>query len=134
MRFPAEQREQSKEPMAALIDVVLLLLVFLLLAGAVVPPEPFSVQPPRVHEASETLPGTETVLLGSDGRIAFGKRVVSRPEFVQVLSARVANGAPATLDVKADGRVKAGDLIDVLAEIERAGAKRVGVLVVETPP
>ena len=134
MHFPVEQRKHSKEPMAALIDVVLLLLVFLLLAGDMAPPEPFSVDPPRVREASEKRPGTETVLLGLDGRIAYGKRVVSRPEFVQVLAARVANGAPATLDVKADGRVKAGDLIDLLGEIERSGTERVRVLVVETPP
>jgi biopolymer transport protein ExbD len=119
--------------MAALIDVVLLLLIFLLLAGTVAPPEPFPLEPPRSREASGGNPQADTVLLAADGRIAYGGRVISRTELVQVLATSVASASTPAVEVEADGALGAGSLLDVLEEIERAGAERVRLLVVEEP-
>ena len=131
MQIPGERRDRSREPMAALIDVVLLLLIFLLLAGTMAPPEPFAVEPPRAREVGAEIPESEAILLAADGRLAHDARVIPPAELPEVLSAIVANASPPVLEIKADGAVGAGSLLRLLRESERAGAERVRLLVVE---
>ena len=127
------RRKASPEAgLLPMINVVFLLLIFLLISARLTPPEAISVTPP-VAEGTPA-PGDFTVLMGSDGDLAFG-RVTGHDAALAALAAAYAawcNGAAcdAALTLRADALAPAASLAALLPEVARIGFARIDLATV----
>ncbi len=123
-----ERRGKNDENMLPLINVVFLLLIFFMLTAQISTVDPFQVTPPSssggdAAEARETL-----VLLAADGRIALGDRIVDMDGLQQLIAARLEQQDSAQIKVKADARVEAALLMELMRTLQAAGVERLVLL------
>jgi biopolymer transport protein ExbD len=107
--------------MGPLIDVVFLLLIFFLLVGTAAPPEPIKVDPATSESDDGPVNGELVVLLSADGRLAFEGQELERTALARALRQRLAEGAQPTVQLKADARLSAQEVIAVLDLLRGAG-------------
>ena len=128
------RQRNSDEGIIPLINVVFLLLIFFMLAGKLSQIDPFTVTPP--DSASESPPDGSalTVLVGSDGRIAFDGKPVELEELAALLTGR--NGRDGqeakVLRLKADQQAEADRVIEVMESLRAAGIEKLSLLTTKT--
>lgn len=135
MRLPAPPRPRFDEQrLLPLINVVFLLLVFFMLAGALASPSPFPLVPPRTQSAAaaEALP--EALFVSADGRVALGAQTLAADELDAALARWHAAHAGAALQLRADARAEAVQVIDLLARLRAQGIARVQLLSAQGAP
>lgn len=125
------RQRNSDEGIIPLINVVFLLLIFFMLAGKLSQIDPFTVTPP--DSASESPPDGSalTVLVGSDGRIAFDGKPVKLEELAALLTGRDGKEA-AVLRLKADQQAEADRVIEVMESLRAAGIEKLSLLTTKT--
>lgn len=112
---------RSDEPMGPLIDVVFLLLIFFLLVGTVAPPDPIKVDPATSESDDGPVNGELAVLLSADGRLAFEGQELERTALARAVRQRLAEGAQPIVQLKADARLSAQEVIAVLDLLRGVG-------------
>lgn len=117
-------RQHSQLP---LINIVFLMLVFFLLAGTIAPVYELDVSPPTAQQkAAENRQGS-TVYVSRDGQISFHNSSMDIAALGAAVSQRP-SGAPDKLRVVVDQKTDGQLLIDIVAQLNGAGIKRVFVV------
>lgn len=127
MRFKRPSGSRDGEPtLIPLINVVFLLLVFFMLAGRLDPGERAALEPPRSDSAGDARPATLLVVIDRWGQVSLN----GEPLDDLSLAARVADavGDRHRLQIRADARLKARRLIELLDRLSAAGAEELDLL------
>ena len=133
MRLARPPRRPPAETVVALIDVVFFLLVFSLLIGRLDATAPFEVLPPEARFGSDLPGGGTTLTIAADGRLAVDGNEVPPEEAHARLVAVVQREPDRLLRINAHRDAALRHVLPLVAELERAGASNV-VLVVTPGP
>ena len=131
MKFPVEEREEEADTVLPLINVVFLLLIFFIMTGALTAVDYFNVDPPGSSSEIETSLDDTVILVGSDGRIAIDNKEVDEIDLQLTVSDKIAAASGRVFRIKADGRVDAARVVEVMELIEAVGVRRVVLLTLE---
>ena len=128
MQLPAHQHEDETDAVLPLINVVFLLLIFFIMTGALTAVDYFNVDPPTSASLTEGDLDDTVILVGSDGRLAIDNSEVDEIDLQLSVSDKLTANADAIFRIKADGRVDAARVVEVMELIEAVGVQRVLLL------
>lgn len=111
-----------------LIDVVFILLIFFMLAGELAATDPFEVEPPSSTNENEISERDLVVLIGADGTLAVGDQVIDRRVLKEAVTAQLAEEAPRSVWLKADGEADSTEVIAVMETLRAAGVERLKIV------
>ena len=131
MRFAEEEHAQEQEHILPLINVVFLLLIFFMLAGALHAVDRFDVEPPTAADFDEATDRDPTVLIAADGRLAISAEEVTEQALQQIMRDRLERSPGAVVRLKADHRVEALRIVEVMTLLKAAGVEQVLMLTLE---
>lgn len=126
----ALRRRDTDENLIPLINIVFLLLVFFMLAGSFTPPEQFEVTPPLSSSRAPVEERALEILLSADGRMAVGARTLDRLALRRLLRNRLSAQPGLRVQVKADGRLAARVVLEVMEVLRQAGVEKLRLLTV----
>ena len=130
MKIPQPaRRPRTDVDMVPMINFAFLLLIFFMLVGRFGPLDAFAVDPPRADAPPvEGEADADLLLIGKDGRIAFGRERIDRADVgTHAANWQVAHPGQA-LQVKADADADAAELVDLLAVLRDAGVGEIRLL------
>lgn len=110
-----------------LINVIFLMLIFFMLMGRITASEPLAVTPPASGSGRETDPAERVLLIDAEGRMALGERRIEAGELKEAI-APLGEAALRHLTIKADAKLKASQLRQVLDLLQDAGAEGVDLM------
>ena len=129
-RTRKKPREISLVPM---INVIFLMLIFFVIAGKIQNIDILPVDLPLSEQSSEVTLGEAIITLGLHDEILAGDDVMFTNEELRTwIEKRLADNPEARFTIKADGKMEAVKLIDVMKFIEEAGADDV-ILAAQKP-
>ena len=129
MKLSRPEKRPDPETITPLIDVVFFLLVFFMLVGRMDATSPFDVIPPLALSGADLPGGGSTLTIAIDGRYALDGAETTRPEAVEILSARVARDPEHLIRINAHAEAELRFLLPAVADLERTGTPNL-VLVV----
>ncbi len=127
---PPEQGEEL-DPILPMINVVFLLLIFFMLAGALHAVDVFEVTPPTSVSETDAMDEEGVVLVGADGQLAIKGAVVDETDLQLAVSDMLAARPEALIRLKADNRVDAVRVVEVMELLEAVGVERLILLTLE---
>lgn len=123
---PPRRVRPSDDNILPLINIVFLLLIFFMLAGVLAQRSPFALTPPTTHHAGQRTQLAHPVLsVGAHGQLALGGQPIATSALKTALADWPRNK---TLQVRADGRLKSGDLGALLQRLHNAGISKIELL------
>ena len=122
---------QMPETIIALIDVVFFLLVFFMLIGRMDATAPFEVRPATALTGADMPAGGTTLSIGASGDLALDGAAIAKGDLIPVLTARMNETPDLLIRVNAHRDAQLHKVLPLIAEIERAGAR--DVVLVVTP-
>lgn len=128
MLFPPRKQEEEPDTVLPLINVVFLLLIFFIMTGALHAVDFFNVDPPSSTSVVDGTLDDTVILVSGDGRIAIDNEEVDETDLQLTVSDKLAANAGAAFRIKADGRVDAARVVEVMELIEAVGVRRVMLL------
>ncbi len=131
MRPPFQRRRSrldTDDGVLPLINVVFLLLIFFMLAGRLSSADPFEIAPPDSVSEGEPSETPSLILVAADGRMALDGEELPLERLVERLAPATEGGEARELRVKADGRVEASVVVDLLGRLDQAGIGKVMLL------
>jgi len=131
MKLRRRDARPATETIVALIDVVFFLLIFFMLVGRMDATSPFDVIPPRTQAGADMPGGGITVTVATDGRLALDGKESERDPALADLFVRLKADPGLLVRVNAHRDARLGDVLPLVAEIERLGAGR--IIFVVTP-
>ena len=131
MQLPTPKREEDADPMLPLINVVFLLLIFFIMTGAMHAVDYFNVDPPTSSSDIQTELNELVILISSDGRVAIDQGEVDEVDLQLTVSDKLARDADTVFRIKADGRVDAARVVEIMELIEAVGVRSVVLLALE---
>ncbi|MDA1091625.1 MAG: biopolymer transporter ExbD [Proteobacteria bacterium] len=131
MQLPLQKHEEESDPILPLINVVFLLLIFFIMTGALHSVDYFNVDPPSSSSEVQASLDEMVILVGGDGRLAIDNREVDEVDLQLSISDKLAANAGAVFRIKADGRVDAARVVELMEMIEAVGVRRVMLLTLE---
>ena len=131
MQLKFEIQEEEPDSILPLINVVFLLLIFFIMTGALHAVDYFNVNPPSSSSEFQTSLDDTIILVGGDGRVAIDNKEVDEVDLQLSVSDKLAANAGAIFRIKADGRVDAARVVEVMELIEAVGVRRVMLLTLE---
>ena len=126
----ADEREEP-DTILPLINVVFLLLIFFIMTGALHAVDYFNVDPPSSSSDVQASLEDTIILVGSDGRIAVDNKEVDEVDLQLSVSDKLTANTDAIFRIKADGRVDAARVVEMMELIEAVGVRRVMLLTLE---
>ncbi len=114
-------RQDSELGLIPMINLVFLLLVFFMIAGRVLTPEHFDIQPPQADRRPASDAAAE-LMVAADGRLAFAGALVSEEMLIEQLTHRE-HDQPLTIAV--DAQFEATGLVSLLERLYAAGMTEV---------
>lgn len=126
----APPRRDEDENLIPLINIVFLLLIFFMLAGTFARPDRFEVAPPSSLSPAPAEEQQMMLLLSADGRLAVGEREVDKPELKRLIMDRLSAEPDLQVQLKADGRLMAEVLIEIMGIFRAAGVEKLMLLTV----
>ncbi len=131
MKFQFQKQEEEPDTVLPLINVVFLLLIFFIMTGALHAVDYFNVNPPSSSSEFQASLDDTIILIGSNGRIAIDNIEVDEVDLQLTVSDKMAANASAVFRIKADGRVDAIRVVEVMELIEAVGVRSVMLLTLE---
>jgi biopolymer transport protein ExbD len=131
MRLPFPEPKEEPDTVLPLINVVFLLLIFFIMTGALTAVDYFNVNPPSSSSEIQGSLDDTIILVGSDGRIAIGNKEMDGADMQLAILDRLAANSGAVVRIKADGRVDAARVVEIMELIEAVGVGRVLLLTLE---
>ncbi len=116
----------SEDNILPLINVVFLLLIFFMVSGTLIQEPPFALTPPTTEHAAPLDSQSEYLAIGADGRLAWIGEAIEPEALADRLSLRAQPDAP--LQVRADRRLEARALTELLAELRAGGVAQIQLL------
>ena len=121
MRLPQHSQRTPEENVVPLINIVFLLLIFFMIAGTLTPADPFHVDPPDAMTGEDVPDEPMQILLGPAGATAVDGEEVDSSAVVERVRAALDAHPGRELEVKADGAVESGRLLDLMEALRVAG-------------
>lgn len=115
-----------------LINVVFLLLIFFLVAGTISKIEIVPIDPPLAESGKILDEGHIVILLGRYDEVIIDDELVLMDDIIPVVSKSLENHPQKIITLKADSRVKASRLIEVMDMVRAAGGLNLS-LVTQSP-
>ncbi len=131
MKLRRVPTRQMPETIIALIDVVFFLLVFFMLIGRMDATAPFEVRPATALTGADMPAGGTTLSIGALGDLALDGAAIAKGDLIPALTARIAETPDLLIRVNAHRNAQLHKVLPLIAEIERAGAR--DVVLVVTP-
>ncbi len=131
MQLKFEKQEEEPDTILPLIHVVFLLLIFFIMTGALHAVDYFNVNPPSSSSEFQASLDDTVILVGADGRVAIDNQEVDEVDLQLSVSDKLAANSGAVFRIKADGRVDAARVVEVMELIEAVGVRRVMLLTLE---
>ena len=131
MQFQFQKQEEEPDTIVPLLNVVFLLLIFFIMTGALHAVDYFNVNPPSSSSEFHASLDNTVILISADGRIAIDNIEVDEVDLQLTVSDKMATNASAVFRIKADGRVDATRVVEVMELIEAVGVRRVMLLTLE---
>ncbi|MDF1792897.1 MAG: biopolymer transporter ExbD [Thalassobaculaceae bacterium] len=128
MRLARKRPRNEDDRILPLINVVFLLLIFFMLAGRLAATDPFRIDPPQSVSAGPVTIEDLLVQVGAEGRLALNGEEMGEMALVAAVSARVGEGTPGTVRLKADGRVEATRVVAIMELLREAGIDKLQLL------
>lgn len=124
--FERNARKPRNVNVISIIDVMLVLLIFFMLAGTMKPVDVLPVDLPVAESTAKTDQGDVVIALGRYQEIVANDELLTDGEELKGWVANFIKKNPnVSITVKADSRMRAEDLIDMMKLIEEAGGKTV---------
>ncbi|HSH43499.1 MAG TPA: biopolymer transporter ExbD [Arenicellales bacterium] len=130
---PPTEGSRTELSVVPLVNVVFLLLVFFMLVGQVSSPEPLDIDPPRSASGRQDSGDAVKVLLTRDGQIAVQSVVLPASALSERAGEILAEQPEAEFQLKADARVEAVRMIEVMESLRAAGVERLTLLTEQAP-
>lgn len=124
----ASTRSRGDPNVVPLINVVFLLLIFFILAGRLAPPERLPVELPASESRRSVEGSAAEVVLAADGRLAVAGEELARARLGEMVRGWLEARPNLEVRLKADRRVAARHVIEVLDALSGAGVERVLLL------
>lgn len=124
------RKSDDEERLIPLINIIFLMLIFFMLAGSIESSDYFTVAPPFSSHELMAEQAAQTLLVAADGRMALDGREISLPVLPQLLQEQQRTADAMRLVVKADSKLAAGRLLDIMDALKAAGLKRLVLLTV----
>lgn len=131
MQFEDPPVQEEPDSVLPLINVVFLLLIFFMMFGAIQAADFFSVEPPDSASGAEESLRSDIVLISPDGRLAFDDEVLDEVGLQLKVTDRLEENPGALIQLKADGRVAAARVVEVMGLLEAVGVERLLLLTLE---
>ena len=131
MQLKFEKQEEEPDNILPLINVVFLLLIFFIMTGALHAVDYFNVNPATSSSEFQAFLDDTIILVGGDGRVAIDNKEVDEVDLQLSVSDKLSANAGAIFRIKADGRVDAARVVEVMELIEAVGVLRVMLLTLE---
>jgi biopolymer transport protein ExbD len=128
MQLPSEKHEEETDAVLPLINVVFLLLIFFIMTGALNAVDFFNVDPPRSSSVVQSSVDDTVILISGDGRIAINNNEVDETDLQLSVSDKLATNPDVAFRIKADGRVDAARVVEIMELVEAVGVRRVLLL------
>jgi biopolymer transport protein ExbD len=122
------------ETIVAMIDVVFFLLVFFILIGRYDASSPFEVVPPLGLSGADLPAGGVIVAVSPDGRHALDGIEMPPEAVIEALVARAVGDPDLPVRVKAHHAAPLGLVLPLVARLEEAGLRDIGLVVTPNPP
>ena len=124
---PLSRRTSNAEDnVLPLINVVFLLLIFFMVSGTLMQEPPFELSPPSTQHAETQESQADYLAIGADGRLAWAGESIDKDELSERLVQRPNPDSP--LHVRADRKLTARDLNDLLATLRSGGVAQIQLL------
>ena len=131
MQFQSGKQEEEPDRVLPLLNVVFLLLIFIIMTGALHAVDYFNINPPSSSSEFQASLDETVILIGADGRVAIDNKEVDEIDLQLSVSDKLAANSGADFRIKADGRVDAARVVEVMELIEAVGVRRVMLLTLE---
>lgn len=129
MEFPRRRRGEGHEPVIPLINIIFLLLIFFLVTGTLRSAELLEIDPPRAGGGANADANQPTLSVAADGRLAFAGQLLVLTDLHPHLAAAGADGVPPDhIIVRADGRVHAERLLEVMETLRASGVQEISLI------
>ena len=122
------------ETIIAMIDVVFFLLVFFMLIGRLDATAPFEVLPPIGLSGTDLPAGGTIIAVAQDGRQALDGVELATDEIITTLAARAETDPALPVRVNAHHATPLSLVLPLLARLEAAGLRDIGLVVTPNPP
>ncbi len=124
MRLPQPRERAPEENVVPLINIVFLLLIFFMIAGTLTPADPFEVDPPDAVTGEDVTPEPVRILLSPQGAVAVNGKEIGWEEVADRVRGVLDADPAREVEVKADGGMDSGRLLDLMEDLRAAGVER----------
>jgi biopolymer transport protein ExbD len=130
----SRNRKKVKEiSLVPMINIIFLMMIFFVVAGKIEHVDILPVNIPLSDQISDVALGEEIITLGRRDDILAGEEVmIDMAELMKWVKSRLAQNPATRFTIKSDADMQAGKLIDLMQQMELAGAKDV-VLAAQKP-
>lgn len=128
------RRKQSKSeiPVLPMVNVVFLLLVFFLVSGTIEKVEIVPVDPPMAESGKVLDEGHIVIVMGRYAELILNDEIIMEEDIVPTLSAQLKEHPGRIITIKADSRLPARKLIEMMDYVRAAGGQNLS-LVTQSP-
>lgn len=132
MDFNRSKKQARQISLVPLINVVFLLLIFFLVAGTVEKVDVIDVQLPEAQSGEVIEEGPIEILLGRYDEVIVNDQLIELAEVSAWLEPKLERNPDRVITIKADARLKAIRMIDLLDRLKQAGAKQISLTTQES--
>lgn len=126
--FGKKRKKSSDIILIPLIDVIFLLIIFFLMAGNFTKQDILPIELPNSKNEGRRDEPQSYIVLGNMGEILVGEKFITKNELKDVLKILFTEKKDQPLFIKADGRMRAKDLIEIMRVAEKAGGKNISIV------
>ena len=127
MEFERRKMPIRQISMVPLINVVFLLLIFFLVAGTVEKVDVIDVELPEAQSGEVIEEGPIEILLGRYDEVIANDQPIEMGDIAQWLAPKLESDPKRVITIKADARMPASRMIDLLDHLKRAGATQISL-------
>lgn len=127
IEFERSHHRMREASLVPLINVVFLLLIFFLVAGRIEKVDPVPVDVPVADSGKLVETGEITILLSTHEVIVLNDQLVTLQEVQPMLAGLLRSNPNRVITLKAEARLPATRLLELMEEIKAAGGKNVSL-------
>jgi biopolymer transport protein ExbD len=132
IQFERRAKTVKQLSLIPLVDIMLVLIIYFLVAGSLKRMEILEVEPPLAQSGEELTQGNIVIILGKYDEVLINDELGSEEDILPKVKAELAKNKHRIITIKADNRMKAARLIEVMNDVRQAGGENV-TLATQTP-
>lgn len=123
IEFDRRVRPTRQLSLIPMVDILLVLIIYFLLSGSLHSIDVLNVDPPLAQSGEELTQGPLVIVLGQRDEVLINDELGSLDAIFPLIQAEMKKDKDRVITLKADYRIKASTLIDVMNAIRRAGGE-----------